>query len=466
MKARTEPPRGRVLANGIRASLGNFLEYFDWFIYASFSLYFAASFFPSENKTAQLLSTSLVFALGFLMRPIGSWLLGRFSDAAGRRAALTLSVALMSAGSLLIACTPSFATIGVAAPILLTVARLLQGLSLGGEWGSSAAYLAEIAGPGRRGLFSGIGYVAVVFGQLLSVGVLLVLQHFLTREELQAWGWRIPFLLGAAMGLVIFYLRRAMDESDQYETHKREAAELEQTGIAPEKKGLLAVVAEYPKQFIVAILLVTGGTVSYYTYTIYMSKYMVNTAGFDENTAATVSFAALFIFMALQPVTGALSDKIGRRTILLIFSGGIMLVTVPAFMIISQTDSALVVFGLMSLGVVLTTGYSALAGIVKAELFPTKIRALAVGLSHAVGNALFGGTTESVALSFKGAGHESGFYWYVVLCAGMTFFAALFLYRDTSKQSVLDTPSVLSDAAADRLGTPAGEAAARPGPGA
>jgi MHS family alpha-ketoglutarate permease-like MFS transporter len=437
MTATPSPPRHGVVGNVTRGCLGNLVEWFDWFVYATFSIYFAAAFFPAEDPTAQLLSTSLVFAVGFLMRPLGGWLLGLYADKYGRRAALTLSVTLMSGGSLLIACTPGYASIGVAAPVLLVAARLLQGLSVGGEFGSSATYLSEVATPGRRGFYSSFQYVSIVIGQLLALSVLIVLQRLLSEDALNAWAWRIPFVVGAALGFVVLYLRRTMDESDHYKAHKTEQTESARTGAAPEKLGLRSLLTEYPRQLIAVFCLAIGGTVAFYAYTTYLTKYMVNTAGISKDTAALISFAALFLFMFMQPLTGALSDRIGRRPIMFAFSGGIMIVTVPIFTIIGASGSPLVAFALMLAGLILLSGYTALAAIVKAELFPTKIRALGVGMPHALVAAVFGGTTESVALGFKSAGVESAFFWYVVGCAGLTLIAT-FLVGDTMKRSTLE----------------------------
>lgn len=423
--------RRRVIANVARGCLGNTVEWFDWFVYATFSIYFAASFFPSDDPTAQLLSTSVVFAVGFLMRPLGGWLLGLYADRAGRRAALSLSVTMMSGGSLAIALIPSFETIGVLAPVLLVAARLVQGLSVGGEFGSSATYLSEIASPGRRGFFSSFQYVSIVLGQLLALTVLIALQQVFSDEALTAWAWRIPFVIGAVFGFVVLYLRRTMDESDHYQ------AQQSAPGAKAEKRGLRSLLTEYPVQLCAVFALAIGGTVAFYTYTTYLTKYMVNTAGISKDSAAIVSFAALFLFMFLQPVVGGLSDRIGRRPVMLTFAIGLMVVTVPIFTILGRTDSAWVAFGLMMVGLFFLSGYTALAAVVKAELFPTKIRAIGVGVPHALVAAAFGGTTESVALGLKSAGVEPAFFWYVVGCVGLTLVAVLFV-SETSRRSTLE----------------------------
>ena len=215
-----------VWPNVIRASLGNLVEWFDWFVYAWFAIYFAGAFFPAHDATAQLLSTAVVFAIGFLMRPLGGWVLGLYADRRGRRAALTLSVSLMSAGSLAIALNPGYEAIGIAAPLLLVAARITQGLSLGGEFGTSASYLTEVADPRRRNFFASFQFVSIVLGQLLALATMIVLQRLLSESAMTDWGWRVPFVLGALIGLTVFYLRRRMQESDDFLEHQRELAEI------------------------------------------------------------------------------------------------------------------------------------------------------------------------------------------------------------------------------------------------
>src|SRR6195952_1738386 len=195
------------------ASSGNLVEWFDFYVYAFCAIYFAPAFFPKSDPTAQLLNTAGVFAAGFLMRPIGGWLFGRIADQRGRKTSMVISVLMMCGGSLLIACLPTYASIGAAAPALLLAARLLQGLSVGGEYGTTATYMSEVALRGERGFFSSFQYVTLIGGQLLAVLVVVVLQQLLSEAELRAWGWRIPFVIGALTALVAFWLRRTLHET-------------------------------------------------------------------------------------------------------------------------------------------------------------------------------------------------------------------------------------------------------------
>ncbi|GJF21822.1 MFS transporter [Streptomyces sp. HO565] len=429
------PDRRRVTRNVVRGCLGNLIEWYDWFAYATFSIYFASVFFPEGDRTAQLLSTAVVFAVGFFMRPLGGWLLGAYADRFGRRRALTLSVTLMSVGSLTIALAPGHDTIGFWAPALLVLARLAQGLSVGGEFGSSASYLSEVAPPGRRGFYSSFQYVSIVLGQLAALAVAIALQNLLTEDQLHGWGWRVPFVIGAAAGLVVMYLRRTMEESEHYE--QEQARKAVRDPAARERKGLVALFAEYPRELLAVFGLAIGGTVAFYTYTTYLQKYLVNTAGIPKSTVTVIGFAALFVYMLMQPAVGALSDRIGRRPVMFAFSGGCMLLTVPLMTLLGRTSSPWIAFLLMTVALTFVTGYSALAAIIKAEMFPTRVRALGVGLPHALVTATFGGLTEPVALALKDAGHEDLFFWYVTGCVGLTFLATL-VVREPSRTSRLD----------------------------
>lgn len=414
-----------IISNVLKGSLGNLVEWFDWYVYAAFAIYFAPVFFPSHDKTAELLSTAAVFAIGFLMRPLGSLLLGKYADQHGRRAALTLSVLIMAAGSLVIAVTPGYDQIGILAPAILVIARLFQGLSLGGEYGTSATYLSEMASAGHRGFYSSFQYVTLISGQLLALGVQIVLQITLSEHAIAVWGWRIPFVIGALGALVVLVLRLSMEESDQFLAQ------------AKKEKGQLRELLHYPKAVLTVMGLTLGGTIAFYTYTTYLQKFMINTTGLPKQTVTWINFAALFIFMVLQPFAGALSDKIGRKPLLFWFGGLGTVFTVPIFLALAQTKSAWVAFFLMLAGLVIVTGYTAINAIVKAEMFPTEIRALGVGLPYGLTVAVFGGTAEYVALYLKNAHHESVFFVYV---AAVIFISLLVYWRmaDTKATSKLD----------------------------
>jgi MFS transporter, MHS family, alpha-ketoglutarate permease len=418
-----EAPRARSVAgNVMRGSLGNLIEWYDWYAYAAFSIYFAGVFFPSANPTAQLLNTAGIFAVGFLVRPLGGWLFGRYADRYGRRASLTLSVTLMGIGSLGIAVLPGYAQIGTLAPILLVVARLLQGLSLGGEYGTSATYLSEVATPRRRGFYSSFQYVTLTGGQLLALGVQIILQQLLTPEQLHSWGWRIAFIVGAAAAVTVMWLRRTMDESENFELANDEDGE----------RGTLRILFEYPRECLTVVGLTLGGTIAFYTFTTYMQKFMINTTGLPKEQVTWINFGALVIFVGLQPIVGAVSDRVGRRPILIAFGIGATLCTVPLLTAVAHADSALSAFGLMMIGLVIVSGYTSINAVVKAELFPARIRALGVGLPYALTVAIFGGTTEYVALWLKNAGHEGWFFFYVAGAACISLLVYVFMGEPSS----------------------------------
>ena len=415
----------RRLRSIIAGSIGNLVEWYDWYVYSAFALYFAKSFFPSGDQTAQLLNAAGIFAVGFLVRPLGGWMLGVYADRKGRKKALLLSIYMMCFGSLLICLTPGYATIGVAAPALLMFSRLLQGLSLGAEYGTSATYLSEMATRDHRGFYSSFQYVTLIMGQLLALVLLIVMQQFLlTQGQLEEWGWRIPFFIGAACALGALFLRRTMEETSSFTKNKNQQP----------SKNLILKLLEHPRAVLTVVGLTLGGTVAFYTYSIYMQKFLVNTVGLTKNDATLISGASLFLFMCLQPVVGALSDRIGRRPILITFGILGTVCTVPLMTAISHTTTVWGAFALAMVALIIVSGYTSINAVVKAELFPVEIRALGVGLPYALTVSIFGGTAEYVALWLKQANHESWFYWYVTGC----IFCSLVVYlamRDTKTYS-------------------------------
>jgi MHS family alpha-ketoglutarate permease-like MFS transporter len=445
-----------VWPNVVRASLGNRVEWFDWFVYAWFAIYFAGAFFPAHDATAQLLSTAVVFAIGFLMRPLGGWVLGLYADKRGRRAALTLSVSLMSAGSLAIALNPGYETIGIAAPVFLVVARIAQGLSLGGEFGTSASYLTEVADPARRSFFASFQFVSIVLGQLLALATMIVLQHLLSDSALSAWGWRVPFVLGALIGLTVFYLRRRMEESEDFLAHQQELAQEEAqltAGRRPEmRRGMTAIIREYPRGFAIAFGVAIGGGVMFYTFTGYLERYLVTARGFDKGDVSIMSFAALTVFLVIQPAAGWLADRIGARRVMAIFAVGSMVTTPVIFVVIGHTSSLLVAFGCLVVGIAFLACYGGAAATLYADQFPTKVRALGMGMAHSLANAIFGGTTEMLALALKESGHGGLFPWYIVATAGATLLALAFVPARTTSVARVVTGVDVRRVNAEQLG--------------
>lgn len=418
---------GRRLKAIVGGSAGNLVEWFDFYTYAALAIYFAPVFFPAGDPTAQLLSTAAIFAVGFLMRPIGAWIMGIYGDRHGRKAGLALSVGLMCAGSLLIAIAPTHGQAGVLAPVILVIARMMQGLSVGGEYGASATYLSEMATRENRGFWASFQYVTLVGGQLCALAMVLLLQAVLTEAELEAWGWRIPFAIGAVLALAVYALRSKLAETASFEAMSAEDRM---------RSGALRLLKEHPREFFLVAAITAGGSLAFYAYTTYMQKFLVNTTGFDRQTATQVMTGALFLYMCAQPFFGHLSDRFGRKPMLLFFGFGAMLATVPAYTLIASAASPLAAFAVILGLLMILSAYTSISGVVKAELFPPHIRTLGVALPYAVGNAIFGGSAEYVALWFKDAGTESAFYWYVT---GILLIAtiALLMLPDTRRTSLI-----------------------------
>jgi MFS transporter, MHS family, alpha-ketoglutarate permease len=408
-------------------SVGNLVEWYDFYAYAAFALYFAGAFFPGNDPVVQQLNAAVLFAIGFIVRPIGGWMFGHLADHYGRRNSLMLSVLLMCFGSLMIAVTPTYASIGIWAPVLLGLARMVQGLSLGGEYGTSATYLSEIADRNHRGFYSSFQYVTLIGGQLCAIVVLLVLQRiFLTPAELRAWGWRIPFVIGALLAVTALAMRRNLHETDDFVASKQVAR----------KASSVAALMKYPREVLVVVGLTMGGTTAFYTYTTYMQKFLKLSVGLDDNQTTLVTATSLVFALILQPIYGALSDRIGRKPLLIWFGVMGTLCTVPLLYALQSTKSALVAWLLLAGAWLIVAGYTSINAVVKAELFPTKVRATGVGLPYAVTVSIFGGTAESIALWFKSIGHEAWFSYYLtaVIATSLLVYASM---RDTKHASAM-----------------------------
>ena len=407
-------------------SAGNLVEWYDWYAYSALAIYFAPAFFPKGDLTLQLLNTAAIFAVGFLMRPIGAWVMGVYGDRHGRKAGLALSVILMCAGSLLIAVAPTYDQAGGLAPVILIVARMLQGLSVGGEYGASATYLSEMATRQNRGFWASFQYTTLIGGQLVALGVVLVLQATLSDAALEAWGWRIAFAIGAVLALAVYLLRRGLAETEAFAKLGQRAG-----------SSALALWRAHPREFIIVALISGGGSCAFYAYTTYLQKFLVNTSGFDRQVATEIATMALVVFMIAQPVFGALSDRIGRKPMLLTFGIGGMIVSVPVFTALAATGDANSALGIALVPLLLLSAYTSISGLIKAELFPAEVRTLGVALPYAIGNTLLGGTAEYVALWFKQAGIESGFYWYLTAIIGVATIGFALL-PDTGKTSRIE----------------------------
>jgi MHS family alpha-ketoglutarate permease-like MFS transporter len=404
-----DDPAGPVGGSSARqllaASVGNAVEWYDWYAYTFLATYIAGQIFPkgTGDSLVPLLSTFAVFAVGFFMRPIGGLLLGAIADRAGRRTALTVTILLMGGGSLLVALTPTYGAVGVFAPALLVVARLVQGLSVGGEFAASTTFLVESAGPGRRGLFSSFQYVSTTIGQLVASGTAALLVLLLSDAAMESWGWRIPFLLGAVLSLVGFWIRRGA-----HETRSRE--KLEQ-----ERPGLFDGLRQHPRASLLICGITTGGTIAYYTWTSYLPTYAEVNAGIEKSDALLAGTVSLAFFALLQPLGGLVSDRVGRKPLLLFFAVGFAVLSVPMLQLVSDSFVSLLL--VQCAGMILLTGYTSIAAAVNAEIFPARVRAAGIGFPYSLTVALFGGTAPYVGTWFEEAGRPEAFPWYVAaLC--------------------------------------------------
>ncbi|EDB1195320.1 MFS transporter, partial [Campylobacter coli] len=395
---------------------GNLVEWFDFYIYAFTATYFAHTFSTSDNPIVQQINAFGVFAAGFFMRPIGSWLFGSLADKVGRKKSMVVSVVLMALGSFMIAALPSKDVVGDFAIILLLLARLIQGLSVGGEYGIAATYLSELATEGKRGFYSSFQYVTLIGGQLLAVASISIMLFFFSIDEMKDYAWRILFVVGGILALGSLLVRKVMNESAT-QIHKHE-----------DRGTLKALFTSSWKQFLMVLGITAGGSLAFYTITTYTKTFMEN-SGMDKTLVNNLFLGALFILMIIQPLFGYIGDKIGHKRSLIIFCILAFVGIYPIFNLISsnaQSNTSLV-FILVVLLFIILSFYTSVAGIFKAKLFPEHVRALGTGLGYAISNAIFGGSAPWVALQFKNAGMENGFFVYIAVLTLLMFIATLCL---------------------------------------
>ena len=408
-------------------SVGNLVEWYDFYAYTAFALYFANSFFPGNDPVIQQLNAAVLFAIGFVMRPIGGWLFGHVADHHGRRKALMLSVLLMCFGSLVISVIPTYAVIGTVAPVVLGLARIIQGLSLGGEYGASATYLTEVADEKHRGFYVSFHYVTLIGGQLCAILVLLLLQQvFLTADQMRAWGWRIPFVIGAMLAIIALKMRSGLHETDAFIEARKPVRH----------QSSLKALFRHPRQVLIVVGLTAGGTTAFYTYTTYMQKFLKLSVGLSDNQTTLVSAGSLIFAICLQPIYGALSDRIGRKPLLIWFGSMGTIFTIPLLHSLQATTSAIGAFLLIAAAWMIIAGYTSINAVVKAELFPTTVRATGVGLPFAITTSIFGGPAESIALWFKSIGHELWFSYYLTFVIAIALLVSLTM-RDTKRYSAI-----------------------------
>ena len=410
----------------IAASVGNAVEWYDWTVYATFSIYFATQIFDESNPAVALIGTFTTYALAFFFRPLGGYLLGRFADLRGRKAAMMLTIVLMAGGSLLIAVLPTFAAVGWLAPILLLIARIAQGMSLGGEVANASAYLAEIAPPERRGRYSAFFYISTGTSVLLASLLGALLANTLSEGAIAAWGWRIPFIVGGLLGVVGIWLRRSMSETAQFEQNKAKARAV--------RNPFWVILRHHPKAVLQIVGITLLNTLCYYTFFSALTPYAVEGKGADAGDVFIALSVGTALFVALQYPFGALSDRFGRRPPLLFWSAAIAILIVPLSTLIGPSLIKLLI--VFCVGLALYSLMSSLAPAIMSELFPTELRGLGIGAWYNITVAVFGGTAPLVITSLTTAGHSGVFFWYVAAGAVITFITLLTMKE--TRASVLE----------------------------
>lgn len=428
----------RSISNTLKGSAGNLVEWYDVYVYSVFASYFETQFFADGDDNSSIYVWA-IFAVTFVMRPVGAWFFGRLADRLGRRRALTVSVSLMAVCSMLVAVTPTAKTIGVAAVVILVFARLLQGFATGGEYATSATYMSEAAVPGRRGFLSSFQYVTLVGGQVLAQFVLLIMVLTLPADAISSWGWRVAFAIGGVAAVVVFWLRRSMDESLQ--TGYIEAV---RSGEQRRSGSLAELFQRQWRPLLLCFLITMGGTVAFYTYSVNGPSIIKATFGGDSVvTSTTINLIALAILMVLQPLGGWLSDIIGRKTLLVFFGAGGVLYT--GFMLTSlrHQSTAFSAFAILVGGFVILTGYTSINAVVKAQLFPTHIRALGVGLGYAIGNSVFGGTAPLLYANAAASDQVPLFIGYVTVVIAISLVVYIFFLRNKGQNWLDDEAELL-----------------------
>jgi MHS family alpha-ketoglutarate permease-like MFS transporter len=403
------------------AVVGNVLEWFDWTLYATFAVYLAANFFEATDPTSALLSTLAVFAAGFIARPLGGILFGRLGDRLGRKRVLIMTMITMATASLIIALIPSYETIGVGASVLLLFARLLQGLAHGGESGVSYTYVAELAPPKRRGLWTSSVFISVTIGVMGATLVGILLTSIFGDEEMMSYGWRVGFAIGALLGLYALYLRRAAEESPVFEEVEEGATK----AVAPKltARQMWSIVAK-------VVLFSAASNAAYYTWVTFAPSFAISGHGMDPNSAFVASLLAQVVVLILLPTFGHLSDKYGRKPMVVVYGVLVMVVVFPINMILS--DQPWTLFISQGIGLAVWAMIASIYPAIIAEQIPTKHRAFGVGFLSSLSVAIFGGTAPYLNTWLGSMGMGWAFSLWVAFL-GLLAVVAGFIIKETAR---------------------------------
>ncbi|MFM0394592.1 MFS transporter [Paraburkholderia phytofirmans] len=408
------------------ATLGTIVEFADWIIYATFASLFSRHFFPAHNEKVSLLSAFAVFAVGFIMRPIGGAVLGAYADRHGRKNGLALSVALMAASSLVIAVCPGYAAIGMVAPIILVVARLVQGFAAGGEFGSASTFLIESSAPSRRGFTGSWQHFAVNAGVLVAAMIGYVLTSSISEQSMASWGWRLAFAIAGLMGFVALWVRLSVSETEAF----RKTA----VGHGNRRNPFIVLVGEHRRAALRVVGIAMAGNLSVYLWLVLFPTFVHMRTGLPLRDGFSASVISIVISLFAIPFLGKLSDRIGRRPVLIAFAGGSAVFAWPSLHFLANdfwTDTVIVTIGML-----LSSGFTATCAAVMAEQFPAEIRATGVALPYAISATLFGGTLPYIVTAMSNAGFSDYIWVYIALvCAvGLCVYAVM----PETKGKVLD----------------------------
>ena len=420
----TRQTKGRRLKDLVAVNFGNILEWYDWNIYTIFAPYFAAKFFIDDDPASALLSTLAVFAIGFIARPVGGFVFGRFADKAGRKQALFLAMMLTAGGSLVIGMAPTAASVGVWAAVILVGARLLQGLAHGGEMGTSMTYLVERAPNGKRALFGSTSWVSVVMGTMLATIIGLLLNIMLDESMIDSWGWRVPFLIGGVLGLYALWLRKNIVETSEGRTSTNDAIS---TAPLAEKSGIFG----YWRGLLLIFVTSAGGSLMFYNWLLYLPTHAQIKFEQSPDSTLAASLVAQVIFLLMILLFGYLGDKVGRKPLVIGFSAGFIALTIPLYSILSGSFITLVVAMVVSLTVLAML--FGINGALWAESLPTKYRATGVATTLSLATAMFGGTAPYVNQWLSNADKDFWFQVYLIVVASATLFAGLFAKETKDK---------------------------------
>ena len=418
--------RKAIIAGGI----GNAVEWVDWAVYTTFSSVFAHHFFPSGDQVAALLATLAIFAVGFVMRPVGAAIMGAYADRKGRKKGLVLTIGMMAGATAVIGIAPTYEAVGILSPLILVAARIVQGFAAGGEFGSSSAFLVEYAAPRRRAFAGSWQQVSVGAGVLLASGMGALVTSTLPKEALDGWGWRAAFIAAALLGLVGLWLRSSVAETNSF---IKAEARVEESG-QRRRNPVFAMFVQHPKATLRVFGITIAGTLLYYMWVSYMPTYAAVATGIPLSQALLANFIAVALFLVLLPFAGLLSDKIGRKPTLTAFAGGFLVFSWPAFTLLNGNFWMLLFIEVV--GIILLLGYSGNCAVIMAEQFPAEVRATGIGLPYALAVAIFGGTAPYITTWMTTSG-LGGFVWlYCTIAAAIG--VAVYLTMPETKGKELD----------------------------